>query len=118
MSGPKEAVRADERFAALCTAFAGRAGVGIADNRGFARGGLTINGKLFAVRHKHGLLLKLPAKLVRALLDQNKGRPFSAGRPAALREWIIVSAEAEQDWLRLAEEALIFVKRVPALQIS
>ena len=105
----------DDAYAALEAHLLARPGIGRALKRGFAEGGLMTSGKLFAVQHKGDqLLLKLPAGRVEALIATGHGALFAAGKGGGrvMKEWVLVQPEAADEWLGLATEAEIFVRRL------
>lgn len=71
---------------------------------------MRINGDFFAsADHKNGdLIVKLPKERVAALIDAGEGEPFApAGR--TFKEWVSIPGRGDEQWRRLAEEALAFV---------
>jgi hypothetical protein len=101
----------EERFAAIGEALAGIEGVTLdAGRRGFGSGTLQVNGRIFAMARRGGLVLKLPSQRVAELVASGDGTPFDAGKGVPMREWVVLSQRAEKRWLRLAEEALAFVR--------
>jgi len=99
----------EERYASIVKALAGLSGVSQSAKKGFGFSGLTVAGKLFASRHKDGLLLKLPAAEVNALVAAGEGRRFEPGHGRAMKEWLVVGIGAGEDWLDLARAAMTFV---------
>jgi hypothetical protein len=69
--------------------------------------GLECGGRYFAVRHRDGLLLKLPEARVQELIGTDVAVPFSVGK-RVMREWLIVPPTASRRWRKLAAEALAF----------
>jgi hypothetical protein len=84
-------------------------GVSIGTQRGFGKGGLTVNGKLFATLRGSSLLLKLPAEQVCSLIAAGRGEVFDAGKGRPMREWVTVGPANSADWPDLAQDALKFV---------
>ncbi|MGZ4547523.1 MAG: hypothetical protein ACXVXT_19205 [Blastococcus sp.] len=112
--GPVDRDATDRRFDALVEAFAGRPGVGLpgeGGRRGFGSDALTVHGSIFAMVSRGHLVVKLPASRVAELIGAGAGRPFDAGRGRAMKEWLTVTAEEEQAWRGLAEEACAFAGR-------
>jgi len=101
---------AAERYAELVESLLTADGVSIGDQRGFGKGGLTVNGKLFATLRGAALLLKLPADQVSLLIASGRGHMFDAGKGRPMREWVIVDLAGSTDWRELARDALEFVR--------
>ncbi|MFL6110867.1 MAG: TfoX/Sxy family protein [Catenulispora sp.] len=78
--------------------------------RGFGRGGLKVNGKLFAMVSQDRLVLKLPADRIDRLLAAGAGDRFDPRKNGVeMREWLMVDPDSDVDWELLAEEARTFV---------
>jgi TfoX/Sxy family transcriptional regulator of competence genes len=75
----------------------------------FGSTGLSIGGKVFAMRVKGKLVVKLPRKRVEALVASGLGEPFDPGHGRLMKEWVAVTATAGDEWLNLAEAAKDFV---------
>jgi hypothetical protein len=101
----------DRRYADLVELFADAPGV-TADSgrRGFGSDALQIDGRIFAMARRGGLILKLPADRVDELIADGSGEPFDAGKGKPMKEWIVINSQAEKRWPSLANEALAFVK--------
>ena len=100
---------AAELYAELVETLVTADGVSIGAQRGFGKGGLTVDGKLFATLHGAALLLKLPADQVASLIASGRGHMFDAGKGRPMREWVIVDLAGSADWRKLARDALEFV---------
>jgi hypothetical protein len=101
----------EERFAAIVEALASSEGVTVgAGRRGFGSGALQVDGRIFAMTRRGGLVLKLPSQRVTELVASGDGTPFDAGKGVPMREWVVLSQRAEERWLPLAKEALAFVR--------
>ncbi len=113
---PDEAISdSEKRYAVIVAALLGLPGVTQLPPRGFARGGLKIDGKLFACApSRGGLLLKLPRHRVEWLSDSGAAARFDPGHGRAMKEWVVVKAGSAIDWLDLAQEALEYVRAAPA----
>ena len=85
------------------------AGIALATKKGFSRGGLTVHGKLAAMAHGDGLLLKLPKSRASDLVAAGAAVRFDAGKGRPMREWVVVSSAKSEDWQTLAKEAVHFV---------
>ena len=99
------------RYATLCMVFFAR---GDADppavKRGFGRSALTTGGRIFAMLPRGRLVVKLPQARVDALVGDGWGARFDANRARPMKQWFVVDPAHEDDWLALAEEALVFVR--------
>ena len=104
----------EDAYAAIEAEFIGKTQITRSAKKGFAEGGLMTSGKLFAVRRKDDLLLKLPAGRVEALIATGKGAPFSTGAARTMREWVLAQPQAADEWPRLAREAEAFVSGLEA----
>jgi hypothetical protein len=76
--------------------------------RGFGRTALRVDGKIFAFLKPHGLVLKLPAERVAALIASKRGLPFTANKAnkRPMKEWVVV--KPSRAWLALARQAREF----------
>jgi TfoX N-terminal domain len=72
--------------------------------------GLRIKGKIFAMLVKDELVVKLPKARVDELVEAGAGTNFDPGHGRLMKEWASVPAESSEDWERLADEALDFVR--------
>jgi TfoX/Sxy family transcriptional regulator of competence genes len=105
-------VSAEERFARLMEQFAGRPGVEApsGSRQRFGSDALKVNGSIFAMVRSGGLIVKLPRHRVEALIADGTGSPFDAGKGRPMKEWLTVQTDDDETWLRLAGEALEFVR--------
>lgn len=100
-----------EDFEAIARRLARRKGVTVGSGRrGFGSDALQVEGRIFAMARRGGIVLKLPATRVAELVDNGAGAPFDAGKGRPMKEWVVVSRTAGQGGLALAEEALAFVR--------
>ena len=109
MNDGHDRLSAEERYAELVETLARTDGVSLGGQRGFGRGGLTVNGRLFATLHGSSLLLKLPAEQVALLIATGRGQMFDAGKGRPMREWVTVAFADGANWIALARDALAFV---------
>ncbi len=77
--------------------------------RGFGSDALQVNGRIFAMLSRGGLVLKLPRQRVARLIAQGEGAPFDAGKGRPMKEWVVLGEAAYERALSLAEEARTFV---------
>ena len=97
------------RFARIAKELSGLAGVTVGSGkRGFGSNALLIDGRIFAMVSHGRLVLKLPEKRVKALLERGDAAPFDAGKGKPMKEWAAIAPRTKQ-WLALAREALQFV---------
>ena len=97
-------------FSALVETLAARPGVSLGSGRrGFGSDALQVDGRIFAMERRGGLVLKLPAARVADLIASGAGTPFDAGKGKPMKEWVVLGDASRHEWLSLAEEALVFV---------
>jgi len=105
-----EAPDAQARFGQLVDALADRDGVTLGSGRhGFGSDALQVDGRIFAMLRRGGLVLKLPRDRVAGLVACGDGTPFDAGKGKPMKEWVVLERGTHEQWLSLAEEALAFV---------
>lgn len=103
---------ADKHFASLVGLLTKKKGVSVGPSgRGFGSETLQVNGRIFAMVVRGGLVLKLPAERVASLIAAGHGTPFDAGKGRAMKEWVVLSPRGRR-WRQLADEALEFVGRL------
>src|SRR5215831_8008203 len=102
---------ADERFAALTKAFAGQPGVEPPGaGKGFGSAALRVHGKIFAMLVEGKLVLKLPKARVQSMTAAGQGEYFEPRHDGRqMKEWIVLAATSQEEWRKLAREALAFV---------
>jgi len=94
-------------LARLMSAVADRPDVTI--GRALSNMGLMTGGKLFAFIKDGGLVLKLPAARIDALIESHGADRFERGQGTPMREWIVMPASTSADWPDLVREACDFV---------
>ncbi len=104
---------AEARFSDVVRTLGRQSGVAQSVKKGFGFGGLLAGGKLFAVPRGEGLLLKLPAAKVAALIATGEGEVFDAGKGRPMKEWVVVGPRSQERWLELARQAMSFVAGGP-----
>jgi hypothetical protein len=105
----ERALSPDRRYAALVSAFAGRASVS-QEGKGFGSTALKTRGRIFAMLARDRLVVKLPARRVEELVAAREGERFDPrGDGRTMKEWLSLDPSSGRDWQQLAEEALEFV---------
>jgi TfoX/Sxy family transcriptional regulator of competence genes len=105
----------EARYAKVVAALLGEPGVtppadGAGPQRGFGSAGLKIHGRIFAMLVRGRLVVKLPRSRVDALVAASCGERFDPRRDGrVMKEWLDVDPLADEDWLSLAREAMLFV---------
>jgi hypothetical protein len=107
--GPDLDAASAARWDDLVAEFLVRPGVTV--GRAFSRISLKVDGKLFASAGHGGLLIKVGADRVAALVADGHGEPFSTGGDRVMREWVVATSG---DWSALAAESLDFVAAAAA----
>jgi len=102
---------AAERFADLVDELIGTPGVTPPrGGSGFGRSALRWERRIFAMLVRGGLVVKLPAPRVDALVGAGEGARFDANKGTPMKEWFSLDPESELPWLPLAREALDFAR--------
>jgi len=100
----------DQRYADLVAKFADRRDVTSMHGKGFgSTGQLKVGGHIFAMLVRGELVVKLPRERVDELVRSGDGRYFDAGKGKPMREWFVLSATSNKQWLPLTKEAMDFV---------
>lgn len=104
-------MRADKRFSNVVTSLKRKPNVSVgASRKGFGSSALCVGGKIFAmVSSKGGFVVKLPKARVDELVNSGIGMRFELMRGRVMKEWLEVRPASDQDWVRLASEALAYV---------
>ena len=108
-----ESSSVEARFDDLCALFAGEPGVTPpTGGRGFGRSALRYHGRIFAMLVRGGLVVKLPATRVEALIAAGRGVRFDANKGTPMKEWCALDSEVcdDAEWESLAHEALAFAE--------
>ena len=79
--------------------------------RAFGSTSLKTDGKIFAMRVKGRLVVKLPAARVTALAESGAGRHFDPGHGRIQKEWLAVAGDDPAEWRALATESEAYVAR-------
>ncbi|HEY3906348.1 MAG TPA: hypothetical protein VGM14_20730 [Streptosporangiaceae bacterium] len=100
-----------QRYEDLIDALVGAPGVTPPDRKsGFGRSAVRFDRKIFVMFVRGRLVLKLPEQRVSELVADGHGVPFDANKGVAYREWFSLNPHDDQDWLKLATEALEFAR--------
>jgi hypothetical protein len=103
---------ADDLFARLVAGFADDPDVEPPAPGGkFGASALKVGGKIFAMVSQDALVVKLPSRRVRELIEAGEGAPFDAGKGRPMKEWVSIEPTDSGKWARLAREARAFVGR-------
>lgn len=99
-----------QSFAAVVAAFTSDPSVTLpaARRSSFGSNGLKVEGRIFAMLVRGGLVVKLPRERVAELIASGRGEPFDAGKGRAMKEWVTLRVP-EGAWLDFAREARRFV---------
>ena len=107
-----------ERFQKIVDEFRSEKGVTLPSeetgtSKSFGSSGLRIKGKVFAMLSSdNNFVLKLPREKVDALVTAGDGERFDPRRDGrVMREWIVMKPGSRINWLKLAREALEFVRK-------
>jgi hypothetical protein len=96
----------DPRYAEAARGLEARTAAG---ERGFGKGGLKVNGKLFAmVSSKGQFVVKLPRARVAALVAAGAAELFDPGHGRLMKEWAAI-LDPKARWAALAKEAHDYV---------
>jgi hypothetical protein len=77
----REESEQDQRYAELVEMFASSPGVTAGSGRrGFGSDAFQVDGRIFAMARRGGVVLKLPAERVDELIAKGSGGPFDAGK--------------------------------------
>jgi len=101
----------DRRYAELVELLACSPGVTAGSGRrGFGSDALQINGRIFAMARRAGLVVKLSTDRVVELIADGSGESFDAGKGKPMKEWVVIGPQAGKLWPSLAREALALVQ--------
>ena len=101
----------EQQFAAIVEELLSNPGVTPpSEGKKFGSSELKIHNKIFAMLVRGKLVVKLPKPRVDALVASEVGERFDPRRDGRLmKEWVVVDAISEEEWLSLAREAMEFV---------
>ena len=103
--------RPEQRFEELIDELLGIPGVlPPQGGRGFGRGAVRVENRIFAMLVRGRLVLKLPQSRVEDLIAAGQGIRFDASKGTPMKEWLSLDPEASLPWPPLAREALEFVR--------
>ncbi len=98
-----------DHFDDVVAHFKGKRGITVPGGSGFGRSALRADGKIFVMFVRGEFVAKLPQERVAKIIAARGGRAFDANKGTPMQEWLVV-ATPPKSWLRLAEEALAFVR--------
>jgi hypothetical protein len=77
---------------------------------GFGRSALRVDNKIFAMLVRGQLVVKLPKARVDTFVERGDGDRFDANKGTPMKEWLALDPASKQSWVKLAREALTFVR--------
>ncbi|EKN89112.1 hypothetical protein LEP1GSC034_3765 [Leptospira interrogans str. 2003000735] len=85
----------------------------VTSGKWFGLTSLNLEGKPFAAFFEGSLVLKLGAEKIAEIISRYPGAKLfdPSGNNKAMKDWLQIPAEFEQDWLNLAEDALVFAEK-------
>ncbi|WP_000051777.1 hypothetical protein [Leptospira interrogans] len=85
----------------------------VTSGKWFGLTSLNLEGKPFAAFFVGSLVLKLGAEKIAEIISRYPGAKLfdPSGNNKAMKDWLQIPAEFEQDWLNLAEDALVFAEK-------
>ncbi|EMK20629.1 hypothetical protein [Leptospira kirschneri] len=85
----------------------------VTSGKWFGLTSLNIEEKPFATFFEGSLALKLGAEKIAEIISRYPGAKLfdPSGNNKAMKDWLQIPAEFEQDWLDLAEDALVFAEK-------
>lgn len=101
--------KAERKFAKVIEVLSRDRAVTIGGGKGFGKGALKAEGKIFAmISSKDQLVVKLSKHRVNALVASGAGLRFEPRPRKPMKEWLVVTGE-NSEWLPVAKEACEFV---------
>jgi hypothetical protein len=83
---------------------------GVTLGTGFGRSvGLRVDGKIYAIHHDSGLVVKLPRDRVDELIRTGVGVAWGPSAGRIMREWVSIPTAYSAGWLHLTKKARVFV---------
>ncbi|EMN49129.1 hypothetical protein LEP1GSC088_1832 [Leptospira interrogans str. L1207] len=85
----------------------------VTSGKWFGLTSLNLERKPFAAFFEGSLVLKLGAEKIAEIVSRYPGAKLfdPSGNNKAMKDWLQIPAEFEQDWLNLAEDALVFAEK-------
>ncbi|ULG78628.1 DUF773 domain-containing protein [Leptospira interrogans] len=85
----------------------------VTSGKWFGLTSLNLEGKPFAAFFEGSLVLKLGAEKIAEIISRYPGAKLfdPSGNNKAMKDWLQIPVEFEQDWLNLAEDALVFAEK-------
>ena len=104
-----ERTQAERKFAKVIEVLTRDRAVTIGGGKGFGKGALKAEGKIFAmITSNNQFVVKLPKHRVSALVESGTGQRFEPRPGKPMKEWLVVTGQ-NRDWPQLAKEACEFV---------
>ena len=106
---PTERTKAERKFAKVIEVLSKDRAVTIGGGKGFGKGALKAEGKIFAmITSTNQFVVKLSKDRVNALVASGTGQRFEPRPGKPMKEWLVVTRK-NSGWLPLAKEACEFV---------
>lgn len=98
----------EECYATIVKALGGLSNVAQWEKKAFGSAGLSIGKKIFVMRVRGQLVIKLRSARVDELIERGVGERFQLGQKR-MKEWIALFPTSEEDCLSLSREAMEYV---------
>ena len=69
---------------------------------------LKVKRKMFVLRNKENITVKLPKERVTELLNSKEGLPYDPGNGKIMKEWVTIPLKDSDKWIDYAKEAMKF----------
>ena len=99
----------DTAFRKVVEAFDSDSRVHVGEGKGFGKGALKVEGKIFAMISSKGeFVVKLPTKRADELVNTGDGSYFDPGHGRLMKQWVVLPPR-KTSWIEIAKEAHRFV---------
>src|SRR6266481_8432046 len=99
----------DTAFRKVVEAFDSDSRVDVGEGKGFGKGALKVEGKIFAMISSKGeFVVKLPTKRADELVNTGDGSYFDPGHGRLMKQWVVLPP-GKTSWIEIAKEAHRFV---------